>query len=159
MAASGFGLHPLLARLVLLGGLAVGVGGCEKEEERRCGMGVPSAHLRYQIVDERTGANLLLASAPTTVGQQRYYLPTAGGDLTDIYLLQLSPADTDTLELKTHFSPLRVEECYSLHWLQRLEVFYNGRHNGTYPATGQARDLGEFYCNGCEPVVVLRKRS
>lgn len=53
--AARFALCFLLVRGMLLGGLTVGASGCEKEEERRCGMGHSSAHMRFQVVDARSG--------------------------------------------------------------------------------------------------------
>ena len=109
---------------MLLGGLSVGASGCEKEEERRCGMGHSPAHMRFQVVDARSGISWPNQPTPGTtyLGKQACYLPAAGGDLTDTHLLRLSDTDTDTLELRMHFGALITFGCQPINWLERLEI-------------------------------------
>ena len=154
-----YACYPLLARTSLLLALVLSMAGCEKEEERRCGMGRASPYMGFQVVDERNGTPWPSQPYPHKIylGEKAYYLPTAGGDLTDTHVLRLSDTDTDTLEVRMHFGALVTFGCQPINWLERLEIYYNGRANSSYQvATGKM--LGEFYCNGCEPVVVLRKR-
>lgn len=174
---------PASYALLLAGAL---LAGCAKEKVS-CGHGVPTPRLRFQIVDDQTGADwfdspgslspdslqrlnsaiyryLSISRIDTKVqwatlflGQDEYYLPETGGELMDTYLLRLSTTDTDTLEARTQFGRLITDACQHQHYLQTVELRYNGRVSGMYSASSQP-NVGNFYCAGCEPIIALRKR-
>jgi hypothetical protein len=172
----------LLDWALLLGTLVLAGSGCTKEKVN-CGHGHTTFRLQLRIVDNRTGLDwfgalsagaldslqrLNTATPPSRVGTQLqwgpYYLdqgadqlPDAGGDLTNRYLLRLSPTDTDTVDATAHFGPLNKGACDAHHPLEVVELHYNGRLNGRYGA-GNGLSDANFTCSGCESVLVFRKQ-
>ena len=161
--------------LVMIGALALT--NCTKEE-RRCGMGQPSAALRLRIVDDRFGLEWFSAPrlfsldtlkklnpiytltlveksvvwGPLSLGSDGG-VPEAGGDETLTHYLRLSSTDVDTVQAHVVYARVLPDVCpKGFRYAKSVDFLYNGKPAGTY-------DGGSFYCSGCGPVVTFRKRQ
>ncbi|MDO7847698.1 hypothetical protein Q5H92_15115 [Hymenobacter sp. M29] len=165
---------------LIAGGLVAS--GCSKEKVN-CGHGFPTNSFRFQVVDERTNSDWFdgpgrppvdtlkrLNNNPygiTKIGSQVVWeggfgnyraLPEGGGDLRNVFLIRVSATDTDTVDVRANFGPLKKSECLpDMHYIQTVEFRYNGRLNDAYDFVGNGKKAS-FLCAGCGTILVFRKR-
>jgi hypothetical protein len=134
------------------------------------------AAARFSLLDDRTGAEWFAAPrtfsldtlqtlnggfSPALADQKLVWsfglgnadgLPSSGGDKTLTYYLQLSRADTDTVEARIRYGALKEDACpVGFRYAETVEFRYNGRPAGSYIGSS-------FYCSGCSKVITFRKR-
>jgi hypothetical protein len=149
--------------------------GCAKEK-LSCGNAVPTAAVRFGLLDDRTGTEWFAAPrlfsldtlqklnggySPVLVDQKvvwgfglgnDYGLPQSGGDKPLTYYLRLSRTDTDTVEAHVSYGALQADACpEGFRYAETVEFRYNGRPAGRYIGSS-------FYCSGCSKTIAFRKR-